>query len=106
MPATAIRPANTPKSKRIGCTMVSSSVSAPPLPGTRLWTRNFGLFFTARIVSMLGDTMMPVAMAVAMISLGYGVSGIGYALGAWMGSFALFVVFGGVFADRFHPCRR
>ncbi|MFB6522741.1 MFS transporter [Streptomyces sp. NPDC056401] len=83
--------------------MVSSSVSAPPLPGTRLWTRNFGLFFTARIVSMLGDTMMPVALAVAMISLGYGVSGIGYALGAWMGSFALFIVFGGVIADRFHP---
>ncbi|MCX5406818.1 MFS transporter [Streptomyces sp. NBC_00335] len=83
--------------------MVTSSVSAPPLPGTRLWTRNFGLFFTARIVSMLGDMMMPVALAVAMISLGYGVSGIGYALGAWMGSFALFIVFGGVIADRFHP---
>lgn len=80
-----------------------SSVSAPPGPRARLWTRNFGLFFTARIVSMLGDTMMPVAMAVSMISLGYGVSGIGYALGAWMGAFALFVVFGGVIADRFHP---
>lgn len=80
-----------------------SSVSAPPGPRTRLWTSNFGLFFTARIVSMLGDTMMPVAMAVAMISLGYGVSGIGYALGAWMAAFALFVVFGGVIADRFHP---
>ncbi|AWZ08257.1 hypothetical protein DRB96_32105 [Streptomyces sp. ICC1] len=32
---------------------------------------------TARVVSMPGDTMMPVAMAVAMRSLGYGVSGIG-----------------------------
>lgn len=83
--------------------MVSSSVSAPPTPAARLWTRDFSLYFTARVVSMLGDTMMPVAMAVAMISLGYGVSGIGYALGAWMGAFALFVVFGGVFADRFHP---
>ncbi|MFE9560997.1 MFS transporter [Streptomyces sp. NPDC006487] len=83
--------------------MVSSSISAPPRRRSRLWTGNFGLYFTARVVSMLGDTMMPVALAVAMISLGYGVSGIGYALGAWMGSFALFVVFGGVFADRFHP---
>ncbi|WP_330296712.1 MFS transporter [Streptomyces sp. NBC_00503] len=80
-----------------------SSVSAPPAPRTHLWTRNFGLYFTARIVSMAGDTMMPVAMAVAMLSLGYGVSGLGYVLGTWMGAFALFVVFGGVFADRFHP---
>lgn len=51
--------------------------------------------------------MMPVAMAVAMpvamISLGCGVSGIGYALGARTGAFALFAVFRGVIADRFHP---
>ncbi|MGV9247349.1 MFS transporter [Streptomyces sp. NPDC003710] len=78
---------------------MSVSVSAP----ARLWTRNFALYFTARIVSMLGDTMIPVAMAVALLSLGYGVSAVGFALGAWMGAFALFVVFGGVFADRFHP---
>ncbi|MBV6697753.1 MFS transporter [Kitasatospora aureofaciens] len=77
------------------------TVAAPP--SSSLWNRNFGLYFTARIVSMLGDTMIPVATAVAMLSLGYGVSGVGYALGAWMGAFALFVVFGGVFADRFHP---
>jgi MFS family permease len=76
-----------------------SSVVAP----ARLWTRNFNLYFTARIMSVLGDTMVPVAMAVAMLALGYGVTGIGSALGAWMGAFALFVVFGGVFADRFHP---
>ncbi|MFJ7205760.1 MFS transporter [Streptomyces sp. NPDC098789] len=70
---------------------------------SRLWTPNFGLYFTARVVSQVGDTMIPVATAVAMFSLGYGVSGIGFALGAWMGAFALFVVFGGVLADRFHP---
>lgn len=75
------------------------TVAAP----SRLWTRNFSLFFTARTVAVVGDTMIPVALAVAMLSLGYGVSGVGYALGAWMGAFALFVVFGGVFADRFHP---
>ena len=75
------------------------SVVAP----ARLWTRNFILYFTARIMSVLGDTMVPVAMAVAMLALGYGVTGIGFALGAWMGAFAFFVVFGGVFADRFHP---
>ncbi|MER7131866.1 MFS transporter [Streptosporangium saharense] len=69
----------------------------------RLWTRNFRLYFVARIVSMLGDAMFPVALSVAMLSLGYGVSGAGFALAAWMGAFALFVVFGGVLADRFHP---
>lgn len=52
---------------------------------------------------MLGDMMIPVAMSVAVLGLGYGVVGVGLALGAWMGAFALFVVFGGVFADRFHP---
>ncbi|MEU3060603.1 MFS transporter [Streptomyces subrutilus] len=78
---------------------MSLSVTAPP----RLWTRNFSLYFTARTMSVVGDTMIPVAMAVAMLALGHGVSGVGYALGAWMGAFALFVVFGGVFADRFHP---
>ncbi|MFF3306605.1 MFS transporter [Streptomyces sp. NPDC002952] len=75
------------------------SAAAP----ARLWTWNFNLYFTARTMSVLGDTMIPVAMAVAMLSLGYGASGVGFALAAWMGAFALFVVFGGVFADRFHP---
>ncbi|MFD9791944.1 MFS transporter [Streptomyces sp. NPDC059070] len=78
--------------------MIDGAASEP-----RLWTPNFALYFTARVVSQVGDTMIPVATAVAMLSLGYGVSGVGYALGAWMGAFALFVVFGGVFADRFHP---
>ncbi|PPK64237.1 MFS transporter [Actinokineospora auranticolor] len=79
---------------------MSIPVVAPP---QRLWTSNFTLYFVARIVSMLGDAMVPVAMSVAVLGLGYGVSGVGFALGAWMGAFALFVVFGGVFADRFHP---
>ncbi|UUN28813.1 MFS transporter [Streptomyces sp. FIT100] len=75
----------------------------PDLARPRLWTWNFSLYFTARIASMLGDAMIPVALSVAMLSLGYGVSAVGFALAAWMGAFALFVVFGGVFADRFHP---
>ncbi|MDR3083397.1 MAG: MFS transporter [Streptomyces sp.] len=78
---------------------MSLSLAVP----SRLWTPNFTFYFTARVVSQVGDTMLPVATAVAMFSLGYGVSGVGFALGAWMGAFALFVVFGGVFADRFHP---
>ncbi|MFD0273086.1 MFS transporter [Kitasatospora sp. NPDC127111] len=76
-----------------------TTVAAP----ARLWTRNFGLYFTARTMAVLGDTMIPVATAVAMLALGYGVGAVGLTLGAWMAAFALFVVFGGVFADRFHP---
>ncbi|MET9443033.1 MFS transporter [Streptomyces sp. NPDC006610] len=75
----------------------------PTVDGRPLWTRNFALYFVARIASLLGDAMLPVTLSVAMLALGYGVSAVGYALGAWMGSFALFVVFGGVLADRIHP---
>ncbi|WP_327676885.1 MFS transporter [Streptomyces sp. NBC_00467] len=78
---------------------MTDSVGAQP----PLWTRNFTLYFTARIASMLGDAMLPVALSVAMLTLGYGVSAVGFALGAWMAAFAVFVVFGGVLADRFHP---
>ncbi|MER5353579.1 MFS transporter [Kitasatospora sp. NPDC002551] len=82
---------------------MAATLAAPPAPPARLWTRNFGLYFTARTMAVLGDTMIPVATAVAMLALGFGVGAVGVALGAWMGAFALFVVFGGVFADRFHP---
>lgn len=85
---------------------MAATLAAPPAPPARLWTRNFGFYFTARTMAVLGDTMIPVATAVAMLSLGFGVGAVGVALGAWMGAFALFVVFGGVFADRFHPGRR
>lgn len=78
---------------------MTTPVATPP----RLWSRNFSLYFVARIVSMLGDAMIPVAVSIAVLSLGYGVTGVGVVLGAWMGTFALCVVFGGVFADRFHP---
>lgn len=84
---------------------MADSASATPAapPRSPLWTRNFTLYFTARIASLLGDAMLPVALSVAMLALGYGVSAVGYALGAWMAAFALFVVFGGVLADRIHP---
>ncbi|MER7170307.1 MFS transporter [Streptomyces mesophilus] len=84
-------------------TRAAPATGEPPLPAPPLWTRNFTLYFTARIASLLGDAMLPVALSVAMLALGYGVSAVGYALGAWMGAFALFVVFGGVLADRIHP---
>lgn len=64
-----------------------------------LWTRDFTLYFGARSVSLLGDAMMPVASALAVGAI-YGVSGVGYVLAVWTAPFVLFLVFGGVFADR------
>ncbi|MCT9929119.1 MFS transporter [Planotetraspora sp. A-T 1434] len=72
--------------------------AAARLPG-KLWTRDFSLYFAARVVSLLGDAMMPVAAALAVGAL-YGVSGVGYVLAVWTAPFVLFVLFGGVFADR------
>jgi predicted MFS family arabinose efflux permease len=64
-----------------------------------LWTRDFSLYFAARVVSLLGDAMMPVATALAVGAV-YGISGVGYVLAIWTAPFVLFVVFGGVFSDR------
>ncbi len=66
---------------------------------TRLWTRDFSFYFAARVVSLLGDAMMPVAAALAVGAI-YGVAGVGYVLAVWTAPFVLFVVFGGVFSDR------
>ncbi|MGW7312058.1 MFS transporter [Streptomyces sp. NPDC054854] len=73
--------------------------SDPPPAATSLWDRRFTLYFTARAVSLLGDAMMPVAAALAVGPL-YGISGVGFVLGTWTGTFVLLVLFGGVFADR------
>ncbi len=70
-----------------------------------VWSRSFGLFFTARSVSMLGAAMVPFATAVGVGALGYGPTGVGLALAAWMAPFAVLILFGGVFADRFTPRR-
>ncbi|WP_225448027.1 MFS transporter [Streptacidiphilus sp. P02-A3a] len=81
----------------------SAPLPDPPvhrLPAQRpLWDRRFTLYFTARTVSLFGDAMMPVAAALAVGAL-YGISGVGFVLGAWTGTFVVLVLFGGVFADR------
>ena len=74
---------------------------APP----RLWNRDFRLYFTARLVSLLGDSMLPVALLFGVVSLGYGTTGVGLVLAAQVLPFAAFVLFGGVLADRFTPQR-
>ncbi|MFD3482496.1 MFS transporter [Streptomyces sp. NPDC058665] len=75
---------------------VKETSSDPPL-----WTADFRLFFTARTTSLLGDTMLPVAITAAVIRAGYGASGVGYALAALVAPFAALIIFGGVMSDRF-----
>ncbi|GAA4057099.1 MFS transporter [Nonomuraea soli] len=70
-----------------------------------MWTRDFGLFFAARTISMLGSSMMPVAIALGMHEAGYGATGVGLALASWMLPMAGLILFGGVITDRFTPRR-
>ncbi|MFG1812003.1 MFS transporter [Streptomyces sp. NPDC049040] len=66
-----------------------------------LWSADFRLYFTARSVAMLGDTMLPVALSAGLLSYGYSVGDIGLVMAATSACFAGFVIFGGVLADRF-----
>jgi MFS family permease len=66
-----------------------------------LWSAGFRLYFTARSVAMLGDTMLPVALSAGLLSYGYSAGDIGLVMAAATACFAGLVVFGGVFADRF-----
>ncbi|GAB1326330.1 MFS transporter [Streptomyces sennicomposti] len=66
-----------------------------------VWSRDFGLFFVARAVARLGDTMLPVALAAGLLQHGYGAGAVGLAMASTAASFAGLVVFGGVIADRF-----
>ncbi|MET8828625.1 MFS transporter [Streptomyces sp. NPDC004610] len=70
-------------------------------PAPRVWSRDFGLFFVARAVARLGDTMLPVALAAGLLQHGYGAGAVGLAMASTAASFAGLVVFGGVIADRF-----
>ncbi|MFG3285368.1 MFS transporter [Streptomyces sp. NPDC048111] len=77
----------------------------PDLARASLWNHDFRLFFTARTVALFGDGMVPVALTAGLLGAGRPASSVGYALGAWMGPLAAFVLFGGVLADRFTPRR-
>ncbi|MCD0448883.1 MFS transporter [Actinocorallia sp. API 0066] len=70
-----------------------------PAPA-RLWTRNFALYFGARVVSLVGDAMMPVAAALVVGRI-YGISGVGYVMAVWTASIVVFLVVGGALSDRF-----
>ncbi|MFF9345017.1 MFS transporter [Streptomyces sp. NPDC014773] len=81
------------------------TVAAPgagPLPSP--WrSRRFRLFFTARSASLLADGMLMVSVTTSVLGAGFGATGVGYALAAWMVPIVLLILFGGVLADRFTP---
>src|SRR5689334_670069 len=70
-----------------------------------VWSRDFALFFVARAVAALGDTMLPVALAAGLLEHGYGAGAVGLAMASTAAAFAGLVVFGGVIADRFSTRR-
>lgn len=78
---------------------VSRARGSQAVPG--LWGRDFTLFFVARITSLVGDVMLPIAITAAVLQAGYGAEGVGYALAANVAPFAVLLIFGGVLSDRF-----
>jgi MFS family permease len=69
--------------------------------GGLLRQREFGLLFAGQAVSVIGDRLVMVAMPFAVLTVpGAGLSDVGLVLGASAGAMALFVLVGGVWADR------
>jgi MFS family permease len=68
--------------------------------GGPLGGREFRLLFLGRVVSMLGNAIAPVALAFAVLDLTGSKSDLGFVLAARSVPQVLFLVFGGVVADR------
>ncbi|MFF9148553.1 MFS transporter [Streptomyces sp. NPDC014861] len=80
------------------------TAAADPSPLPSPWrSRLFRLFFTARSASLLADGMLMVSVTTSVLGAGFGATGVGYALAAWMAPIVLLILFGGVLADRFSP---
>ncbi|MFE1344465.1 MFS transporter [Streptomyces sp. NPDC058757] len=80
----------------------AAAPGAGPLPSP--WrSRRFRLFFTARSASLLADGMLMVSVTTSVLGAGFGATGVGYALAAWMVPIVVLILFGGVLADRFTP---
>jgi MFS family permease len=62
---------------------------------------NFAWYYAARVASMIGSMMVSVALAFAVLSISDSASAIGIVLAANTIPMVLFLLFGGVIADRF-----
>jgi MFS family permease len=68
---------------------------------TPLRDRRFTWYFTGRLVSLVGTTMVPVALAFAVLEVDDSPSALGTVLAAQSLSMVIFLLVGGVVADRF-----
>jgi MFS family permease len=66
-----------------------------------LGERNFRLFFTGYITSLVGSAMVPVALTFAVLDQGDGTAAVGYVLGAETVPLVALLLLGGVVGDRF-----
>lgn len=82
-------------------TVAAAGTAAPPSSPWR--SPRFRLFFTARSASLLADGMLMVSVTTSVLGAGFGATGVGYALAAWMAPIVVLILFGGVLADRFTP---
>src|SRR6266508_1584741 len=71
-----------------------------------LQERQFRLFFIGQSTSLLGDGMVPGALAFAVLDLTGSVSDLGFVLAARAVPMIVFLLVGGVFADRLSRRRR
>ena len=81
------------------------SASAIPASGSVLREPGFRLYFAGQATSVLGDALVPVALAFAVLGATGSATALGLVLAAGTVPTVLFVLFGGVWADRLLPRR-
>ncbi len=70
------------------------------IPLGALTEREFRLFFTGQLVSLLGDAVTPFALAWAVLDLTGSARDLGFVIAAKTAPLVIFLLVGGVFADR------
>jgi MFS family permease len=70
------------------------------IPLEALHEREFRLFFSGQLVSLIGDAITPFALAWAVLDLTGSASDLGYVIAAKTAPLVIFLLVGGVFADR------
>jgi MFS family permease len=70
------------------------------IPLGALQEREFRLYFTGQMVSLLGDAVTPFALAWAVLDLTGSARDLGFVLAAKIAPLVVFLLVGGVFADR------
>ena len=70
------------------------------IPLGALQEREFRLFFTGQMVSLLGDAVTPFALTWAVLDLTGSARDLGFVLAAYTAPLVAFLLVGGVFADR------